>query len=74
MMWSLVTPSSLIKVSVRDEEVINIAYSLLLRFLSLVVLGYWFCPYCQASVRSMSRRTWTSSEWRERDVQEIDIN
>ena len=36
----------------RDEEVINIAYSLLipnlLFILSLVVLVYWYCPYCQA--------------------------
>ena len=38
--------------SPRDEEVINIAYSLLipnlLFILSLVVLVYWYCPYCQA--------------------------
>ena len=36
----------------RDEEVVNIAYSLLipnlLFVLSLVVLIYWYCPYCQA--------------------------
>jgi len=35
-----------------DEEVVNIAYSLLipnlLFVLSLVVLIYWYCPYCQA--------------------------
>jgi len=35
-----------------DEEVTNIAYSLLipnlLFILSLVVLVYWYCPYCQA--------------------------
>ena len=39
----------------RDEEVINIAYSLLipnlLFILSLVVLIYWYCPYCQARCR-----------------------
>ena len=36
----------------RDEEIVNIAYSLLipnlLFVLSLVVLIYWYCPYCQA--------------------------
>jgi len=38
-----------------DEEVTNIAYSLLipnlLFILSLVVLVYWYCPYCQAKCR-----------------------
>jgi len=42
-----------------DEEVINIAYSLLipnlLFLVSLVVLVYWYCPYCQARCRHYER-------------------
>merc|ERR1711936_440023 len=44
-----------------DEEVINIAYSLLipnlLFILSLVVLIYWYCPYCQARCRKYEQQT-----------------
>ena len=40
----------------RDEVITSIAYSLLipnvLFVLSLIVLVYWYCPYCQAKCKN----------------------
>ena len=45
----------------RDEVITSIAYSLLipnlLFILSLVVLVYWYCPYCQAKCKKYEQQT-----------------
>ena len=50
-------------------QVINIAYSLLipnlLFLVSLVVLVYWYCPYCQARCRHYERTDEADLEWGE---------
>ena len=53
---TIVFDEMLINFCDRDEVITSIAYSLLipnlLFILSLVVLVYWYCPYCQAKCKN----------------------